>query len=278
LFYRELVERHILVDSVNHPVAIQVGIRSRQILLVAVAVGVASKVEPVSPPSLAIVGGGKQAVHQTFIGIRSPVVHKRLNVRRCRQQPQQIKGEPPNQRAPVGFGRWRDALLFQSRENESVNGVAHPRLVFHRWDWGARRWDERPVRRAQGVGRIFRPLRPLINPCPQPTNLRGGEAVAGGRHDRLFQTGDVSDEPTVRAVARHDDRALRAALHRVVFAVKTQAAHLLLVAVTHKTLLCEDGLHVSRKVDFGWSRWRKLGRLHLVRGFGCFDTDEIDAN
>src|SRR4051812_28456493 len=43
-----------------------------------------------------------------------------------RRQPDQIKVEPANQRAPVRFKRWAKALLFELGQNEQVNRITDP--------------------------------------------------------------------------------------------------------------------------------------------------------
>src|SRR5690242_14771903 len=64
LLDRELIERHVRIDRVDHPIAVRPD-RTIAVLLVAIRVGVAREVEPLARPTLAILRRGKKAVDQT---------------------------------------------------------------------------------------------------------------------------------------------------------------------------------------------------------------------
>ena len=64
----ELVVGQVAVERVDDPVAVEPDL-ARLVLLVAVAVGVAGRVEPVPRPALAVVRRGEQPVDQLLVGV-----------------------------------------------------------------------------------------------------------------------------------------------------------------------------------------------------------------
>jgi len=72
LFDGELIERHVAIEGVDDPVAIQPDV-AMVVDVVAVGVGVAGQVEPFLRHPLAVAWRGKQAVDQALVGI-GPVV------------------------------------------------------------------------------------------------------------------------------------------------------------------------------------------------------------
>ena len=66
----ERVVRQVLVQGLDHEVAIVVGVRPVVILLEAVALGEARQVEPMPAPSLAIVRAGEQSIDQSLVRVR----------------------------------------------------------------------------------------------------------------------------------------------------------------------------------------------------------------
>jgi hypothetical protein len=90
LLDRELVEGHVGVDRVDHPVAVRPD-RPLAVLLVAVGVGVAGEVEPAAGPTLAVARAGEQAVDVTLVGVRRGVVCERVRLGRRRRQADQVE-------------------------------------------------------------------------------------------------------------------------------------------------------------------------------------------
>ena len=70
--FDERVEGKIVVEGVDHEIAVEVRIRTIPIRFVAVAVGVAHGVEPVSAPALAVMRVGQEAVDQLLVGVPGP--------------------------------------------------------------------------------------------------------------------------------------------------------------------------------------------------------------
>ena len=69
LLDRETIEWEVAVDGIDYPVAINVGVGTRAVGLVAVRIGVPGQVEPVAPPAFAEVRRGEQPVDQALVGI-----------------------------------------------------------------------------------------------------------------------------------------------------------------------------------------------------------------
>ena len=70
----EPVERHVVVEGPDHEVAVAIGRLAVEVVLVAVAVGIARDVEPVAAPPLAVLRRREQAVDQAFVCVRAIVV------------------------------------------------------------------------------------------------------------------------------------------------------------------------------------------------------------
>ena len=72
----ELIEGHVIVDRVDDPISPAVRIGSRVVLFVAVAVRVASHVEPVPPPTFSEVRRLEQPIDEFLVGVRPRVAHE----------------------------------------------------------------------------------------------------------------------------------------------------------------------------------------------------------
>ena len=123
LEHAEAVERHVVVDRRDHPVAIDVGEGPGAILLVAVAVRVTREVQPVTAPAFAEMRRAQQPIYQPLIRIRPRVGHELAYLLGLGRQPEQIQAQPPDQRVAVRLGRRRDFLLRQPREHKRINRI-----------------------------------------------------------------------------------------------------------------------------------------------------------
>ncbi len=104
LFLDELPIRPVLVERADQIIAIGPGIGPRLVLVVAVRLAVVHDVHPVPRPPLAVMRRGQQPIDQLFVGQRILVAHEHVDLVRFRRKSQQIIGEPPNERAPIGLG------------------------------------------------------------------------------------------------------------------------------------------------------------------------------
>ena len=118
------VEGHVAVERLHHPVAIPPGPWLLGIPLVAVGLGVAGDVEPVTGLPLTKMGRGEQTIHLPLVGIRRAVGPEGLELGRGGGQADQIKGEPPQERAAVGLRGGRKASCGQPRVDEAVDRIA----------------------------------------------------------------------------------------------------------------------------------------------------------
>ncbi len=79
LLDHELIERHVTVQSVDHPVAVLPHL-AWCIDGVTVGIGVARHVEPVAAPSLAVVRRSEQPVDDAFVGVRARIGYEIANL------------------------------------------------------------------------------------------------------------------------------------------------------------------------------------------------------
>jgi hypothetical protein len=261
LFDRELIERHVLVERVDDPVAV-LPHDARQVLFVALRIGVAREIEPGTRPALAVVGRGEQAIDQSLVR-RVAAVARRVggdfvDLLRRGRQPDQIERDPPNERFQRRLTRRREPLMLEAREHEPVDRRARPVGPF---DGRQLRPDRRavgPVLRSllRGSGRRGRQFgarrqrRALIDPRPDKRDLHLRQGVLVLRHPVFpVEAEQPPDDRALLAVAGNDDRAVLAALHDRRGGIQTQVRFLLLGVVALVAVLGEDGLDVAREVD-----------------------------
>ena len=175
----ELVERHVAVEGVDHPVA-PAPHRALAVALVAVGVGVAGGVEPAAGPC-ARRSAARPAAD------RRPSRRRRASDRRGTRRPRPASAADRSGRASRGgsacsrsaSGGGLQALALQPAQDEVVDRIAAPAGGLHRW--GAPGvWEEsrpsvaatwRPARSSGGFDRSGRrsacgPRRPEASACP----------------------------------------------------------------------------------------------------------------
>ena len=108
---RELIERHIVIDRVDDPLAPTPGMRPDVVPFVTVTIAVMSRVEPVLAPPLAVVWLIKQPFHQIVVRRFRSVRQKLVDCLRRRRQANQIQMDPPQQRGAIRF--WRRSDIFR---------------------------------------------------------------------------------------------------------------------------------------------------------------------
>ncbi len=193
----EPVERHVLVEHADHPVAVGPHL-AVVVEVVAVRVGITRGVEPVAGAMFAPAGRFKQAVDKPRVRVRCLIGHERLDHLRRRGQAGQIKAEPPDQCPPIGFGGGFQPLLLELRQDEAIDRIADPRLLLHRGQ-GRPAWcDQRPVRLIRGAG---------LDPFLQEIFLPGRQRLVqrGRRHELLGVRGiDAREELATLKIAGRD--------------------------------------------------------------------------
>ena len=103
LLERKTVKAFVRIETLDHPVAIRPNI-ARVVAVIADGVGKPHEIEPAHGHALTIAGIGQQPIDQSRISIRGRVGHKRRHLRGRGGQPNQIRRQTPNERAPIRFG------------------------------------------------------------------------------------------------------------------------------------------------------------------------------
>ncbi len=238
LLDRELIEWHITVQHLDDPMAIAPCVRSELVRLITVAVGVSCQVEPVARPLLPVVRRVKQAIDELFVGFRAIIRQEFGHFLGGWRKANQVEVRSPNQGGRVGLTGRLNPLSIETSQDKPIDRVPDPVMVSDRRQRAPSRGNEGPVITLLGclltVGDlglldrddcVFLPLRTLIDPSPQQTDLHGAQPLAHRRHDEAFfearslHTGDEQDELACSAVTRLDYRSRVAALRRPLRAV-----------------------------------------------------------
>ena len=152
LLDRELVERQIAVERVDHPVAILPD-AAPVVLLVAVRVGVAGEIQPRTRPPLAVARRGQQAIDDAVVGVRRRVGEEGVELGGRRRKAGQVERDATEERRLRCVRRWRELFTFEPRQHEPVDGRARPGRAPDGRELRPRRLHVRPV---FGVGRRAR--------------------------------------------------------------------------------------------------------------------------
>ena len=117
----EPVERHVVVERADDPVAIRPGIGPRRVHLVAVALGEAHDVEPVPPPALAVCGRGEQPIDELLVGVRRRSRDERVDLLRGGPRPvrSKVTRRISVRRSAAGSGR-RPFFCSAASTNASI--------------------------------------------------------------------------------------------------------------------------------------------------------------
>ena len=129
--FHKLIIRHIGIKRLNDEVAVMKRKVTVVILLKPMALRKTRHIQPVPPPSLAVMLGGKQTVDNLCVSLLRRIGHKRRDFSRRRRQADQIKIQPTNLRArirqPVGLQLGR----LQFTQHKPINVVGWPVLLLH---------------------------------------------------------------------------------------------------------------------------------------------------
>ena len=201
----EIVPGKVAVEGPDHPVAPPPH-RAIAIDLEAVAIGIASQIEPVGRHPLAVARAGEEPVEEFFISLGALVGDKRGHFLCGRRQPCDIKRRPANQPDPIGLGLRGDAALGELLSHETIDRMSRRRSLRQRR--GLERLKS-PVGLVFGAGAdpALQELDLLRRELPDlrfgrghddvgivgdnPGNHLARRRVAG--HDRLGPTGSLSD-------------------------------------------------------------------------------------
>jgi len=145
LFDDELVDRLVSVERADHVVAIPPGVAMGDVFIQTVGIGIASDVQPVPSPMLAVLLGIEQPIDHAGIGGWRIVGQERVDRFRRGGQPGQVVGDAADQRPLVDRSGRDEAARLEFRQDEVIDRVDGPsRVADHRHFRAADRL-ERPV-------------------------------------------------------------------------------------------------------------------------------------
>ena len=237
LLHDEPVIRQFVVERLHDVVAIAPGVRVVVILVHASRVGEARHVQPMAAPGLAILRRAEQAIHHFRECVFGLVGQERVDFLGRGRQARQVVGDAPQQGQLRRRWRRLDSLLFQLRQDESINRTLDPLLVLHPGRSVILHGLKGPVlpafldaivfRRRQW--RIFGSGRAHLDPRFQIGDLLVGQ-LARRRHLDFLRVADHLVKSAVLGVARHHHSG--ESLNRR----QVQPGHLRLRAMTGITL------------------------------------------
>ena len=234
----EPVERHVLVQSFDDPVAIRPD-GPEGVLFVAHGIRVPGKVKPHSRPTLAEGAGIQQSIHQGSVSIGRSVGYERIYRFGSRRETGQVKRESPDERVSIRLVRWAQTGRFDACQYEAVDRIPDP---------GRARYG----RRCRPARRLERPvaveLRPGIDPPAQDPDFVSREALSRGRHGIRFG-GDARNDSAGSAVARDQSDVSSRLPCRGFVRVEPQVRHAaVLVRTVARQAFLQDRANLSLEV------------------------------
>ena len=226
LFADEAVVGFVVVERLNHIVAIAPDVGANFVGLEAVGVGVAGYVEPFAAPAFTVVGRGEQAIDDFREGVGGVIGQEGLGFFGGGREADKIERGAAEERDFVGGAVGPEVLLFQLREDERIDGIAlgsgdgleGPVALLGIGVAGFRRGGG-----AGGGGGV--PDGAGFDPVLKDGDLLLVEASAE-RHLRRELRGEMAIQAAFGGVARHEGRAVFATFHQSVAAGEIQVAHL----------------------------------------------------
>lgn len=122
----EDVKRLVRIEAPHDVIAIPPGILSHRVgVVISLGVGIPGHVEPVPPPSLAVVRTCQQPVHKPLVRIWTFVGLKRLNFLARRWQPREIERHAANQRPLLDLGGERESGRLKLGEQKRIDRASN---------------------------------------------------------------------------------------------------------------------------------------------------------
>ena len=236
----ELIERHVVVERTNHPVAPGPH-RTLAVTLIAVGVGVACRLQPVPRHAFAIGRRRQRAGHEPVPRAWLVVLKKTLHLSRSRWQAGQVEFQSADQRPAISPRVGHHTVGLQLAANKFINRV-NPRL--------AKRRPLDPLERPMPP-----PLGTLLHPLFQRLDLFRGQRPTHirRRHQIIhIRSGDPGEQFALRRVGgvEHAEAVAVALGIELVVQPKITLARLLRIgAVTVKTLVRKDREDIPRKIN-----------------------------
>ncbi len=156
----ELVERHVSVERVDHPVAVLPD-AAPIVFFVAIGVGVSGEVQPGPRPTLAVVRRGEQAIDDALVGVGLAVGKERVELGNGRGKARQVQREPTKERRLGCFRRGRHVFALEACQHEPIDPVTRPRRLIDPWQFGPARFDVHDQCSGSAVGSVERSATPV---------------------------------------------------------------------------------------------------------------------
>ena len=269
---QELIVRQVLVESVYYPVAVGVGVGVTALFLedIALRVGVAGDVEPVTSPAFAEGRRGEQAVDEFLGRLRVLVGDEGGDFLGGRVEAPEGERQATNDDFAGRLGIEVESGRLQLREHETIKRLADLGLIGGSDDRRSRSLDglERPVlaRVMCDRRRLGWPRQSLADPFRQRGDRLGRDLLVGARHGfDVLHLGvvDCEDQAADLRLAGYDNGPDFAALEDKFAGIETEAGLLFLGAVALVAIVSEDRADLLfEELDLGGRR----GGSHLRGG------------
>ena len=122
----ELVVGQVVVEGLDHPIAIAPGVGPFGVEFEAVGVGVVGQIEPVLRPSLAVGGAVEEAVDDPFVCIGEIVVQEGPDLLGGRRQAGEVERGAADQADAVELGGVLEFQGLHLGEDEPIDRIARP--------------------------------------------------------------------------------------------------------------------------------------------------------
>ena len=240
LLDRKLIVRHVVVKSIDHPVAIGPR-RSKLIGLKSIRVCISRQVEPVPCPSFAKTWRRQESVN---LGLIIPGFQKSLQIFRRRREPDQIQRKPSQKVSRRGPFREPKTLRLQSAKQICIHRIIHSRSILHLGN---------PPPNWSHPSPVFLVLRPGCDPLFQKLLLFPGECSFGipGWHQliRIIGMNPCNHFALVR-LPRHHRLGKLPAFIGTLESIETQSpfTRLLIRPMAMKTVLRQNRTDLAIKI------------------------------
>ena len=233
LFADELIERLVVLEGVEHVVAVEAGFGDGIIGVVAGRVGVAHDVEPVASPAFAVVGRGEQAFDEAGPGVGRGVGQIFVDFGGRRGQAEKVEVGAAQEHCRWGAIDGGELLVAKARTDEAIDGRESRIDVRGGLDGGE--GLEGPMTgggKRIGGGIAWRgPGGAVVDPAGDVVDGVGGQFFVGGHGDFVVSATDGLDEQAVVGLAWNESRPVVAAGQEGRARVNAQTTARLLAAV-----------------------------------------------
>ena len=248
---RELIERHVGIERLDHEVAVMPGVRPIVIVLEPAALREARDVQPVSSPTFAVARRVQQTIHQLAPGIRRFVGEEGIDFCRRGRKAREVERRAANQGPLVGGRCELELLLGTFGGEKGVDGMTScgrrgfgqrlerppAAVVIRHAGFVARDRPARDERRVVG--------RAVLDPLGDLLDDRVGQLRLLVRHVRFQLVTEHLEQRTFRCRERFDRWPLGTATQQRLTSHEIEIGLGLLAAMTLHAMLLEQRSHVA---------------------------------